>query len=260
MDAVSRALENDILFVSAAGNLSENTDTSPFYPASLPLPNVLAVTATDHHDQLMSSANVGPNSVHVGAPGAFILSTIPGGDYDYSSGTSMAAAYAAGTATLMLAGCPDLNALDARTVLVESAQPTASLTGQTISGGRVHADNAIKKCNVPAFTMSTTPATVEIAQGGTASITVQIAPTGGFSDTVFLGVSGGYPEALFSYVSGVVTPPASDTLTIRNTLNIPPGTYLFSITGTAGDVVRTAPLWVVITRAVKGNPQSSPGH
>lgn len=258
MDAVSRTLENDMLFVSAAGNLAQNNDVNPFYPASFSFPNVLSVTATDHRDQMMSSANFGANSVHVGAPGAFILSTIPGGNYDYSSGTSMAAAYAGGAATLMLAACPDLNALDARSILVQSAQPTAALAGKTISGGRVRADHAIEECTAPAFKLSATPASVTITQGATANFTVQITPTGGFAGSVLLGVSGGHPEAIFSYLTGVVTPPASDTLTIENTLNIPPGTYLFTLTGTAGDVVRTTPVWVVVTRT--NSKQLQPGN
>jgi hypothetical protein len=77
--------QRDILFISSAGNDGNDispcyptatvVDTTPVYPASYDLPNVIAVSATDNMDQIAGFSNYGKHSVHVGAPGADIFST-----------------------------------------------------------------------------------------------------------------------------------------------------------------------------------------
>jgi hypothetical protein len=47
--------------------------------AVLQLPNVVCVGATDDNDALLSASNYGLKTVHTGAPGLYILSTITGG-------------------------------------------------------------------------------------------------------------------------------------------------------------------------------------
>jgi hypothetical protein len=67
-----------MLFVAAAGNSSTSNDAVPTYPASYAAPNVVAVAATNNQDALASFSNYGVNSVHLGAPGVQVLSTLPG--------------------------------------------------------------------------------------------------------------------------------------------------------------------------------------
>src|SRR5206468_3011118 len=54
LDEITRANQNDILFVAAAGNSSSNNDSIPTYPASYAAPNVIAVAATNNQDGLAS--------------------------------------------------------------------------------------------------------------------------------------------------------------------------------------------------------------
>ncbi len=65
---------SDALFVCAAGNNTSDNDQSGFYPASYPLNNVLSVAASDQMDRLAWFSNIGPQSVHLAAPGVRILS------------------------------------------------------------------------------------------------------------------------------------------------------------------------------------------
>jgi hypothetical protein len=268
-EAVNRAFQNEILFVAAAGNTGSNNDTAPFYPASYPAPNVLSVTATDHHDAVMSGANIGPGSVHLGAPGAFILSTVPTSlvpsGYDYMSGTSMAAAYVSGAATLMLAACPDLNTMDARSVLLNTAQPTTALSSTTIAGGRLNADQAIQSCTAPAFSITVLPSSATASQGESANYDVQIVSTHGFGGLISLDVQNAPAGVSFSFGSPIVEPPAEEGLAVTTGLTLTasgdtaPGTYLLTVVGSSDDVVRSAPVWLTVTRGSKKqlNPRSS---
>lgn len=76
-NAIKYANNNDVLFVAAAGNSSNDNDIDPHYPSSYNLPNIIAVAATDQDDVLASFSNYGTNTVDVAAPGDNIYSTIP---------------------------------------------------------------------------------------------------------------------------------------------------------------------------------------
>lgn len=102
-DSVSGAAKRGMIAVAAAGN--GGPDAAPLYPAAYE--NVIAVTAVDRDDALFGSANRG-DYVALSAPGVDILVAAPGGNYDVSSGTSMAAAHVSGIVALMLSHKPDL--------------------------------------------------------------------------------------------------------------------------------------------------------
>lgn len=66
-----------IIFCVAAGNSTNDNDTTPFYPASYRLNNMIVVAATDQNDALAYFSDYGTNTVDLGAPGVNILSTLP---------------------------------------------------------------------------------------------------------------------------------------------------------------------------------------
>jgi subtilisin family serine protease len=76
-DAIQAAGDVGIIFCAAAGNNSANNDTTPFYPASYRLPNMIVIAASDQNDTLASFSDYGAATVDLAAPGVNILSCGP---------------------------------------------------------------------------------------------------------------------------------------------------------------------------------------
>lgn len=66
-----------IIVCAAAGNDASDNDSSPQYPASYNVSNIISVASTDSSDKLSSFSNYGQTSVDVAAPGSLILSSYP---------------------------------------------------------------------------------------------------------------------------------------------------------------------------------------
>jgi subtilisin family serine protease len=131
------------LFVAAAGNAGASNDTSPTYPCAYDLPNLICVAATDQQDALAGFSNYGATTVDLGAPGSRIVSDRPGGTYAYMSGTSMATPHVSGAAALAFAHKPGASVAAVRQAILAGAEPDSSLSGKTVSGGRLNARAAL---------------------------------------------------------------------------------------------------------------------
>lgn len=116
-DAIARAAGSGVVVVTSAGNDGRDLDQEPYYPSSFRLPNLVAVAATDHFDQLAAWSNRGAATVMLAAPGADILTTKMGGGYQVVSGTSAAGPLVAGVAALVETARPYLSAADIITAL-----------------------------------------------------------------------------------------------------------------------------------------------
>jgi len=202
LDQILKAQAAGMLFVAAAGNMPDDLDVKPGYPAAYTTaPNLLTVAATDNRDGIASFSAFGLKSVHAGAPGVSILTTSPNGQYSTVSGTSFSAPIASGIAGLVLAACGQLDTAALRKVILDNLDPVASLTGKTITGGRVNAYKAVRACGAPTFKLTATPGAISLVPGGSASVAVQVTGENGFSSAVTLSTTGLPPG-----VTGVFTP------------------------------------------------------
>ncbi|WP_438485593.1 type VII secretion-associated serine protease mycosin [Streptomyces sp. S186] len=102
--AVKNAQQAGILIVAAAGNSGGNGQEQNIYPAaySKNYDNVLAVAASDRNNERAAFSQPG-KFVNIAAPGVDMVSTVPLGGNCVDQGTSFAAPYAAGAATLLVA-------------------------------------------------------------------------------------------------------------------------------------------------------------
>lgn len=127
-----------LMFVAAAGNSGTNNDAGTHqYPSDYALDNVISVANLTQSNGLADSSCYGATSVDLGAPGSGIISTFRGG-YASLTGTSMASPHVAGSAALIFSYASYATVAQVRAALLNTATPTASLAGKTVTGGRLN--------------------------------------------------------------------------------------------------------------------------
>jgi len=156
------AAASDTLFVVAAGNggsdgIGDDNDMTHTYPCDYDLPNVICVAATDNKDALAGFSNFSDVSVDLAAPGVDVGSSVPGPDWVYASGTSMATPHVAGAAALVWSEFPTATVAGVRAALLQSVDLKPALAGKTVTGGRLNAFRALG--GIPATPTSTPPTT-----------------------------------------------------------------------------------------------------
>jgi len=144
-DAIDRANNAGILFVAAAGNSGTNNDATPSYPSGYTSANIIAVASITSTGGLSSFSQYGATTVDIGAPGSAIWSTVPKSSkgkvissYASYSGTSMATPHVSGAVALYASLNPSATAAQIKNAILNSATPTASLSGKTVTGGRLN--------------------------------------------------------------------------------------------------------------------------
>lgn len=171
--AIELAGNNQILFVAAAGNASNNSsklgidnDTGNvyglgpyyarefFYPAKFDLANIIVVANTTNTDGLASDSTYGATTTDLGAPGQDVLSTttrLVGTTWERYSGTSVAAPHVAGTAALMFTMYDKGTVENIKADLMSSVDAATALAGKTVTGGRLNAGNAVLRTSNRAY-------------------------------------------------------------------------------------------------------------
>ncbi|MGI8604580.1 MAG: S8 family serine peptidase [Verrucomicrobiales bacterium] len=154
-DAIIRAANAGILFVAAAGNSGNNNDTTASYPSNYNTTqgtptqtaagydSVIAVAAIDSTGNKASWSSYGAATVDLGAPGVGVYSTVPTNTYASYNGTSMATPHVTGAAALYASTHPTESTAEIKTALLNSVTPTASLAGNTVTGGRLNLSDVI---------------------------------------------------------------------------------------------------------------------
>lgn len=167
--AVAYAESKNVLLVHAAGNNGSNNDTEPNYPndslwgGRTFAANWLEIGASQPKRKMLATnfSNYGKNNVDLFSPGQDIYSTIPGNDYAYFNGTSMAAPAAAGVAALVWSRFPNLTAVQLKQILMESSlkvnkkvilpgtqKTKVNFNSLSVSGGLINALNALQAASL----------------------------------------------------------------------------------------------------------------
>ena len=132
-NAIKRASDAGIVVVIAAGNNGDNNDITPRYPSNYSFTNTISVTAVDSNLNVAGFANYGKQSVDIAAPGVGILTSLPGNNYGYMSGTSFSAPSVAGAVSL-IKGFANYSASAIKQSLLSGASRVISLAEKVGSG------------------------------------------------------------------------------------------------------------------------------
>lgn len=143
----SPALENAIasskmLFVVSSGNgtlRGKNIDIEPEYPASFSCENIISVGAANRLGDISSISNYGNNNVDILAPGEDILVCLIDNRWDYRNGTSYAAAFVTGLATVFYSS-GKTTSREVKNKLLENAIVDQQIS-MYIKGGRLLSSN-----------------------------------------------------------------------------------------------------------------------
>jgi subtilisin family serine protease len=114
---LKKAHDKGVILIAAAGN--RGPDSPPLYPAADE--NVIAVTAVDQNDKLFPQANQGPH-IAIAAPGVNVLEATPNSTYEFTTGTSVAAAHVSGIAALIIERAPEIDSATFEDILFSTAK------------------------------------------------------------------------------------------------------------------------------------------
>lgn len=262
-DAILRSvMENSsMLFTIAAGNgdyytgRAVNTDKTPTYPASYDFDNIITVANLQCNGELHSTSNYGATSVDLAAPGSYIYSTSTGdgtyysysstsipasSNYEYMSGTSMAAPMVAGVAAMLYSCYDNLSLQDVKNIILDSVTPLDSLSGKCVSQGTLNAYAAVQLAQGGSTTQTSTPIPTAFISTSSPTPTKTVAPT-----TTITPTSSTIPRTTTSTVPVVTNEPHSTsatTSTVAPTAVITP-TITPQITQTAAPVITNSPVY-----------------
>jgi len=118
--------------------------------------------------------------------------------------------------------------VDATNVVAESDENnnSASISASVISS--------------PDFSISASPPSQSVTQGGSTTYTVTLTSQNGFNSAVFLSATGLPTGATATFVPPSLTPTGSSTLTISTSVSTPADSYTIAITATGGGKIHTA--------------------
>jgi len=136
---IRKAQDRGVIVVAA---VMDRGAPAPGFPASLE--SVIAVVASDSRGVVSIPAGFVRKGL-LAAPGVEVLTTTPGGTYDFVSGTSLAAAHVSAIAALLLERNPRLTAAEVSALLNSTARslPEAGDAGPRMVRGVVDACAAV---------------------------------------------------------------------------------------------------------------------
>jgi len=192
--------------VTGLGSVDANVFVTNFIPAPPGTPTTTTLTANPttiaQNASTTLTATVAPTSGG-GTPTGTVT-------FFVNTSTSL------GTATLSN-GAGSLSVLGTA-LSIGANSITASYGGDTTFAASTSAPVTVTVTGPPGFTLSSSPASIVVSQGGTSTSTITVTSSGGFTGAVALACSGAPSEATCTVMPASVTPAANGTATATLTV------------------------------------------
>ena len=239
LDAINRGGDQNILFIAAAGNAGTNNNTTVNYPSNYVCNNagtrswdcVIAVAAINSTGAKSTFSNYGSTTVDIGAPGEAILSTIPvAPGYASWSGTSMATPHVTGAAALCESINPSLSSNQIRDAILNTRAATTSLTGLTVTGGRLDINAMASYCSNLAYiplTLANSLSVQNLPSGLPGSAYLQRIQTLNGTGQNLWSFTGTLPPGL-TLLGGVISGTPTTSGTFNSTITVTDGSTTIS--------------------------------
>jgi subtilisin family serine protease len=264
-DVVVKALEGaaaaGVVPVVAAGNdFADFGRGSVGSPGSTP--DAITVAASSKAGVIASFSSSGPTPVSaqmkpdVTAPGASILSSIPGAAWDVFDGTSMASPHIAGGAALLKQRHPDWTVAQIKSALVQTAGPAYT----TAAAGRVEAPTTregggfvnLPRADNPLLFAAPTGLSFGLVRPGAVAVTrtVALADAGGGPAPWTVGVTEQqtHDPAVAIVVPASVAVPSSLTVSVAVGAAAAQGEHTGFVVFTRGADSRRVPFWFFVSK------------
>ena len=101
----------------------------------------------------------------------------------------------------------------------------------------------------PGFSLSASPGSVSIAQGGSGSSTITSTVTGGFDSAITLTASGQPSGVTVGFTPTSITGSGTSSMSITVASTVAAGTYAITVTGTSGSTTHTTSVSLTVTTA-----------
>ena len=169
--AIKYAEKNDVLLVHAAGNSSQDNDTTDNFPNDMYTKKFLfwkkqknfknwievgALNWKEGEESVAPFSNYGIKNVDIFAPGMAIYAPVPDDEYMNLQGTSMASPVVAGVAALVRSYYPSLTAQQVKEIIMQSSDKRmikvkkpgtdeiVDFSKLSVSGGQINAYKALE--------------------------------------------------------------------------------------------------------------------
>jgi hypothetical protein len=139
---------------------------------------------------------------------------------------------------------------------------TLTITGTSTSGNLTHTTTVTLVVNAaatPDFSISASPGSQSVTQGGSTSYTATLTPVNGFTGSVNLSVTGGLPSGAGASFSPnpISGGSGSSTMSVSTSASTPTGSYTLTITGTSTSGTLTHSTTVTLVANAAASPNFS---